>query len=186
MRKLFFLVPALLLAGCRGEQVAFQFQPATATSVPLATAPQGGVSPEVTVVAAATPAAVTEDLGTTLAPTPAKHRRPRQVVAALKMLPPSTLATLAAAMPTQASQQLLQRRPHLGRRHTTEGAAENGLGRVALFFIGVTLALLAGLAALFALIPGVSFWGGLGLAAGALVVLFLLYSLVSGGKKKKA
>jgi O-antigen/teichoic acid export membrane protein len=81
---------------------------------------------------------------------------------------------------------LAARRPHLGRRHATEGAAENGLGRVALFFIGVTLALLAGLAALFALIPGVSFWGGLGLAVGALVVLFLLYSLVSGGKKKKA
>jgi hypothetical protein len=38
------------------------------------------------------------------------------------------------------------------------------------------------MAALFALIPGVSFWGGLGLAAAALVVLFLLYSLVSHKK----
>ena len=184
MRKLFFLAPALLLAGCRGEQVAFQFQPATATSVPLAAAPQGGVSPEVTVVAAARPAIGAQAAGTT--PAPPRRLRPRQVVAALRALPPSTLATLATAGPTPASQQWAARRPHLGRRHATEGAAENGLGRVALFFIGVTLALLAGLAALFALIPGVSFWGGVGLAVGALVVLFLLYSLVSGGKNKKA
>jgi hypothetical protein len=106
------------------------------------------------------------------------------LLAALKMLPPSTLGTLATAVPDPASQQLAPRRPHLGRRPTTEGAAENGLGRVALFFIGVALAVVAGLAALLALIPGVSFWGGLGLAVGALVVLFLLYSLVSGSKKK--
>jgi len=107
--------------------------------------------------------------------------RPRRLAAALKALPPTALATLA--VPTRASRQLSQR---LGRRHTTEGAAENGLGGIGLFAIGVVLALLAGLGALFALIPGVSFFGGVGLAVGALVVLFLLYSLVSGGKKKKA
>ena len=96
-----------------------------------------------------------------------------------RTLAPLATMKLAAPLAKQLAHRLQRPRP-------TEGAAENGLGRVALFFIGVTLALLAGLAALFALIPGVSFWGGLGLAVGALVVLFLLYSLVSGGKKKKA
>jgi hypothetical protein len=95
------------------------------------------------------------------------------------------LATLAATAPAPAGQHLAQRLPHL-RRHATEGAAENGLGRVALFFIAVALGIVAGLGALLALIPGVSFWGGVGLAVAALVVLFLLYNLLSGGKKKKA
>ena len=184
MRKLLCVVPALLLASCHSQQVAFQFQPAPATSVPVAAAP-AGVSPEITVVGAAESAASPATTGTTAIPKLPKRLRPRQVAAALKLLPPGTLATLATTAPTPASQPLAQRLPHL-RRHATEGAAENGLGRVALFFIGVTLALLAGLAALFALIPSVSFWGGLGLAVAALVVLFLLYSLVSGGKKKKA
>ena len=179
MRKLLCVVPALLLASCHSQQVAFQFQPAPATSVPLVAAP-AEVGPEVTVVATAIPAATS----TTPSSTPAK--RPRQLSAALKALPPSTLATLATAAPALASQQLTPRLAHLGRRHATEGAAENGLGRVALFFIAVTLGLVAGLAALLALIPGVSFWGGVGLAVAALVVLFLLYSLLSGGKKKKA
>lgn len=183
MRKILCVVPALLLASCHSQQVAFQFQPAPATAVPVA-APTG-VSPEITVVAAA-PAA-SPAASATATPTLAQRPRlrQRQVVAALHALPSGTLATLATTAPASQHQQLAQRLPHL-RRHTTEGAAENGLGRVALFFIGVTLALLAGLAALFALIPGVSFWGGVGLAVGALVVLFLLYSLVSGGKKKKA
>lgn len=182
MRKILCVVPALLLASCHSQQVAFQFQPAPATSVPVATAP-ARVSPEITVVGAATP---TETAAApTPAPQPAKRLRPRQLAAALKSLPPSTLATLAAAASAPASQHLTQRLPH-PRRHATEGTAENGLGRVALFFIGVVLAVVAGLAALLALIPGVSFWGGLGLAVAALVVLFLLYSLVSGGKKKKA
>lgn len=179
MRKILCVVPALLLASCHSQQVAFQFQPAPATSVPVAAAPVG-TSPEITVVGAATPAE-------TAAPTatPAQRLRPRQLAAALKSLPPSTVATLATAAPAPAGQHLTQRLPHL-RRHATEGAAENGLGRVALFFIGVALAVVVGLGALLALIPGVSFWGGLGLAVAALVVLFLLYSLASGGKKKKA
>jgi hypothetical protein len=180
MRKLFLLVPALLLAGCRGEQVAFQFQPAPATSVPVA-APAAVASTQVATTAEALGAENPAASQPITPLKPAKQLRPRRLAAALRALPQSTLATLAA--PARASQQLTQ---HIGRRHATEGAAENGLGRVALFFIGVTLAVLAGIAALFALIPGVSFWGGLGLAAGALVVLFLLYSLLSGGKKKKA
>jgi hypothetical protein len=180
MRKLLCLVPALLLAGCHSQQVAFQFQPASATSVPMAAAP-AGASPEIIVVAAAAPAATTVAPGTTPSSQPAKRLRPRRLAAVLSTLPPNALASLAA--PAKASQQLSQ---HIRRRHATEGAAENGLGRVALFFIGVVLAVVAGLAALLALIPGVSFWGGLGLAVAALLVLFLLYSLLSGGKKKTA
>jgi uncharacterized membrane protein len=180
MRKLFLLVPALLLAGCRGEQVAFQFQPAAATSVPMATIPAVAGSQ-----ANATPAALATEnqaAGQPTTPTkPAKKLHPRRLATALKALPQSTLATLAA--PTRASQQLAQ---HIGRRHATEGAAESGLGRVALFFIGVTLAVLAGLAALVNLIFSVGFFTALGYTAAGLVVLFILYSLLSGGKKKKA
>ena len=184
MRKLLCVVPALLLASCHSQQVAFQFQPAPATSVPVAAAP-AGVSPEITVVAAATPATSPAVVGTAPAPKPAKRLRPRQLASALTTLPPSTLATLATVAPAPTGQPLMQRLPHL-RRATTEGAAESGLGRVALFFIAVALGIVAGLGALLALIPGVSFWGGVGLAVAALVVLFLLYSLVSGGKKKRA
>ncbi|GAA4501497.1 hypothetical protein GCM10023172_23450 [Hymenobacter ginsengisoli] len=152
--------------------------------MPVAAAP-AAVSPEITVAAASESASSAAAISLASAQNPAKRLRPRQLVAALNSLPPSTLTTLATAAPTQASKQLAQRLPHV-RRHPSEGAAESGLGGIGLFVIGVVLAILAGLAALFALIPGVSFWGGLGLAAGALVVLFLLYSLVSGGKKKKA
>jgi hypothetical protein len=177
MRKLFLLVPALLLAGCRGEQVAFQFQPAPATSVPVA-APRAGADAPAT----AAPAIVATESPATGQPTtplkPTKQLRPRRLAAALKALPQSTLATLAA--PTRASQHLAQ---HIGRRHATEGTAENGLGRVALFFIGVTLAVLAGLAALVNLIFSVGFFTALGYTAAGLVVLFVLYSLLSGGKK---
>jgi hypothetical protein len=96
----------------------------------------------------------------------------------VRALAPLAVAKLATPLAKQLAHKLQRQRP-------TEGAAENGLGRVALFFIGVVLAVLAGLAALVSLIPGVSFWGGLGLAAAGLVVIFLLYSLFSGGKKKK-
>jgi small-conductance mechanosensitive channel len=95
-----------------------------------------------------------------------------------RTLAPLATAKLAAPVAKQLARRFQRQRP-------TEGTAENGLGRVALFFIGVVLAVLAGLAALVSLIPGVSFWGGLGLVAAGLVVLFLLYSLFSGGKKKK-
>jgi hypothetical protein len=180
MRKLFLLVPALLLAGCRGEQVAFQFQPAPPTSVPIAATPAVADIQAAATLAASAPENLAASQPTTSLE-PAKPLRPRRLAAALKALPQSTLATLAA--PTRASQHLTQ---HLGRRPATEGAAESGLGRVALFFIGVTLAVLAGLAALVNLIFSVGFFTALGYTAAGLVVLFILYSLLSGGKKKKA
>jgi uncharacterized membrane protein len=178
MRKLFLLVPVLLLAGCRGEQVAFQFQPAPAMSVPVAVVPAPASAQETT-AAAALPTEILVASRPATAPSLAHQVRPRRLAAALKALPPSALATLVA--PARASQQLTQ---HLGRRHATEGAAESGLGRVALFFIGVTLAVLAGLAALVNLIFSVGFFTALGYTAAGLVVLFILYSLLSGGKKK--
>lgn len=177
MRKPLFLVPALLLAGCHSQQVAFQFQPATSTAVAVAPPPAAPAplpAPRTEVAASSAPAASL--------PQPARRLRPRRLAVAIKALPPATLAQMTT--PTLAEQP--QPRHFLQRRPATEGAAESGLGGIGLFVIAVVLGLLAGLAALFALIPGVSFWGGLGLAAGALVVLFLLYSLVSGGKKKKA
>jgi hypothetical protein len=178
MRKLFLLVPALLLAGCRGEQVAFQFQRAPAMSLPVAATP-AGASLQAAAATAALPAETQVAPSTTAPLKPTQPLRPRRLAAAFKALPQSTLLTLAA--PTRASQQLAQ---HIRRRHPTEGAAENGLGRVALFFIGVTLAVLAGLAALVNLIFSVGFFTALGYTAAGLVVLFILYSLLSGGKKK--
>ncbi len=174
MRKLLCVVPALLLASCHSQQVAFRFQPAPATSVPVASAPAEASPVEVSAALGA-PTAATAAPSPTPAPLPAKRLRPRQLLTTLNSLPPSTLASLSA---TPKVSPLVRLRP---RRHTTEGAAENGLGRVALFFIAVALGIVAGLGALLALIPGVSFWGGVGLAVAALVVLFLLYSLV---KKK--
>lgn len=175
MKRILFLVPALLLAGCRGEQVAFQFQPAPATSVAMA--------PEIPItsssIAPSTPAAVPTPAPVTALPKTAGQLRPRRLATTLNALPTNALSTLAA--PTLASRQLSQ---HLRRRHATEGAAENGLGRVALFFIAVTLGVLAGLAALVNLIFSVGFFTALGYTAAGLVVLFLLYSLLSGGKKK--
>lgn len=175
MKKIVFLVPALLLAGCRGEQVVFQFQPAPATAVTLA--------PEIPVTnlltAPAEPVAATAP-ATAAVPQKATERpHPRRLAATLKVLPTAISTTLAA--PTLASRRLSQ---HLGRRHATEGAAESGLGRVALFFIAVVLGVVAGLAALVNLIFSVGFFTALGYTAAGLVVLFLLYSLLSGGKKK--
>ncbi len=174
MRKLLCVVPALLLASCHSQQVAFRFQPAPATSVPVASVPVDAGPIEAGAVLG-TPAAATAAPSTAPALLPAKRLRPRRLTTTLNSLPPSTLASLAA---TPEVSQRVRLRP---RRHTTEGAAESGLGRVALFFIAVALGLVAGLGALLALIPGVSFWGGVGLAVAALVVLFLLYSLL---KKK--
>jgi len=174
MRKIVFLVPALLLAGCRGEQVVFQFQPAPATAVALP--PQTAATTLATLptepVAAAVPAPATASVK------PMERLRSHRLAAAIKALPTNTLT--ATELPAQASRQLSK---HL-RRHATEGAAENGLGRVALFFIAVALSVVAGLAALVNLIFSVGFFTALGYTAAGLVVLFLLYSLLSGGKKK--
>jgi hypothetical protein len=178
MKKPLWLVPALLLAGCRGEQVAFQFRPGPATSVALA--PATSVTSSLAIASAPAATAGTPAPGATQ-PGPTKPWRARRLARTLNALPGTSLAVVAA--PTLASRQLSQ---HLRRRHATEGAAENGLGRVALFFIAVTLAVLAGLAALVNVIFGVGFFTALGYTAAGLVVLFLLYSLLSGSKKKKA
>jgi len=172
MRKPLLLVPALLLAGCRGEQVAFRFQPATSTAAIIRPVPA--------------PTAATLVLADTLAPAASLASLPatRPAVAHPHRLSLAPLApTLARiATPALAARKLAQQ---LGRRHTTEGRAENGLGTIGLFVIAVVLGVLAGLAALVNLIFGVGFFTGLGYAAAGLVVLFLLYSLLSGGKKKK-
>jgi hypothetical protein len=173
MRKTLFLVPALLLAGCRGEQVVFQFQSAPATSVAMApTLPVTNSSAALSTLAVAPASAPVA-----ASPKPVVQLRPRRLVA--NSFSVNALTTLAT--PKLTNQKLSQ---HLRRRHTTEGVAESGLGRVALFFIAVTLGVLAGLAALVNLIFSVGFFTALGYTAAGLVVLFLLYSLLSGGKKK--
>jgi len=89
-------------------------------------------------------------------------------------------------MPRRISQLAALR--HLGRQRATAGparTAESGLGGIGLFFIAVLLGVLAGLGALVSVIFGTGFFAGVGFAAAGLVVLFLLYSLLSGGKKKR-
>jgi hypothetical protein len=181
--RLFFLGLLPLLAGfmassCQSSRPGFSFQPAPYRAEALATAPASG-----TVADAALPQAPPAALPAHSQHATPAHRASLQRVMRLAALLPQAAAP---ADPTVAATAQPQARhlPRLLRQRATHGAAENGLGRVALFFIGVALALVAGLAALFALIPGVSFLGGVGLAVAALVVLYLLYSLVSGGKKK--
>lgn len=178
------LLAGFIVSSCQSSRPSFSFQPATYRSLPVAAASPGQPS----VDSVASPAAPTNAAGAT--PAPATRRLPRRAVrlaaAWLPHLPTAALAdpTVTASVARPATQPHYL--PRLLQKRATHGAAENGLGGIALFFIGVALALVAGLGALFALIPGVSFWGGVGLAVAALVVLFLLYSLVSGGKKKKA
>jgi small-conductance mechanosensitive channel len=179
MRKILVLAPALLLAGCHSAQVVTQ-RPAPVAEPLAAAVPAAPFDSSLAATVTTTlPAAPAE---TAAAATPAVARpqtqpSPRPAQKAHTLAPLAT-TKLAAPLAKQLAHKLQRQRP-------TEGAAENGLGRVALFFIGVVLAVLAGLAALVSLIPGVSFWGGLGLVAAGLVVIFLLYSLFSGGKKKK-
>ena len=179
MRKFVWLVPALLLAGCRSEQVVFQFQPAAATL-----AVSGGVG--AAAVAAPTPAALPTPraaaplakagvVAPAMPAAPAPPAMPRRPALATRL-------ARAATLPLAQTQRLAR---HLGRRPATEGAAENGLAGVALFFIGVALAVVVGLGALVSLIFDVGFFTGVGYAAAGLVVLALLYSLLSGGGKKK-
>lgn len=179
MSKPYLLLPALLLAGCRSEQVAFQAPPAPASVVVAA---PSSLATSATIVASRPAAAlvsvsapVTQPVHSTLV----QRRAQRPVVVAA--LPVATLATPPApARPRLLQRLALRKLATSGSAHTTE----SGLGGTVLFILAVVLALLAGLAALFALIPGVSFWGGLGLAVGALLIIGLLYSLLSGGKKK--
>ncbi|TDN36189.1 hypothetical protein E4631_07960 [Hymenobacter sp. UV11] len=182
--RLVFLCLLPLLAGfmassCQSSRPSFSFQPAPYRA---ATAVAPRVSTTLADSAALPAAPVAEAVVVGAAPTP--HPGAQRLVTVLPRLQTAALTDPTLATTTTLPQAQLRHWPRLLRQQATHGAAENGLGRVALFFIGVALAIVAGLAALFALIPGVSFWGGVGLAVGALVVLYLLYSLVSGGKKK--
>lgn len=179
MKKPLWLAPALLLAGCRSEQLVFQTPPAASAPV-AATAPRVLLDSILTAtVAVARPLAPAAPRPVPASPTaavqPAALVRPRQAKLQL-----SSLSKLLFSKPV--AKQLTH---HLRQRRATEGAAESGLGGIGLFVIGVVLALLAGLGALVNVIFGVGFFTGVGYAAAGLVVLFLLYSLFSGGKKKK-
>ena len=178
MRKLLLLAPVLLLASCHSAQVALQPKSAAAEPITAATPTLPFDSTLAATVVAARPVATVDS------PTPPPAAQPLPPVQRPQrtsvLRPIARLATAGIAAPV--AKQLAHR---LQRQRPTEGAAENGLGRVALFFIGVVLAVLAGLAALVNLIFSVGFFTALGYTAAGLVVLFLLYSLFSGGKKKK-
>ncbi len=181
MRKLLLLAPVLLLASCHSEQVVLQSH--SPVSEPIATAPAVALDSTLTATvvvhrpeATAAPAATAAPLAATKLQTqPAQQSR-----LAGGLRPLSRLATATIARPM--ARHLAHR---IQRQRTTEGAAESGLGNIALFFIVALLAVLAGLAALVNVIFSVGFFTALGYTAAGLVVLFLLYSLLSGGKKKK-
>lgn len=177
MRKPLVLVSALLLAGCRSEQLVLTTLPAASQQVATAASPRFLADTTLTAtVAAARPATpVGGPTGRSLQqPSPRLLRKTSPPALAL---PPVSKLLIA----TPVARRLAQ---HLQRRRPTEGVAENGLGRVGLFFIGVVLAILAGLAALVNVIFSVGFFTALGYTAAGLVVLTLLYLLFSTGKKK--
>jgi hypothetical protein len=173
MKKLLFLA-GVMLAGCRSEQAVFQFQPGASAQVvaPATVLIDPALAAEVRVA----PAVLARSL-----PLPQQRSYSRRQEQRVTIVASNSL--LPAAMPQRtAAQRLL---PHLlPKQRATSGAAESGLGRVGLFFIGVVLGVLAGLAALVNVIFGVGFFTALGYTAGGLVILFLLYKLFSGGKKK--
>lgn len=178
MRKPLWLAPALLLAGCRSEQLVFQTPPTTSTPV-VAAAPR---------VLTDTALMATVAVARPLAPA-ASRAVPTSPAAAAQPaapLPHHAKAKLPALIKILITKPVAKQMAHrLRQRRSTEGAAESGLGGIGLFVIGVVLALLAGLGALVNVIFSVGFFTGVGYAAAGLVVLFLLYSLFSGGKKKK-
>lgn len=178
MRKPLLLVPALLLAGCRSEQLGLTAPPVASAQPTAAVGPSflADTTLTATVAAArlAAPAGVPAGRSLQL-PSP----RLRSKISSPKLaLPPVSKLFITAPVAKQLARHLQPRRP-------TEGVAESGLGRIGLFFIGVVLAILAGLAALVNVIFSVGFFTALGYTAAGLVVLFLLYTLLSGGKKKK-
>ena len=181
MRKPLWLAPALLLAGCRSEQLVFQTPPTASTPV-VAAAPR--VLTDTTLmatVAVARPLAPAAPAAPRAVPTsPAAAAQPAAP------LPYHTKVKLPALTKILITKPVAKQLAHrLRQLRSTEGAAESGLGGIGLFVIGVVLALLAGLGALVNVIFSVGFFTGVGYAAAGLVVLFLLYSLFSGGKKKK-
>jgi hypothetical protein len=178
MRKLLLLAPVLLLASCHSAQVALQPKSAVAEPIAVATPTLPFDSTQAATVVVTRPATATN------APTPLPATQPLapvqrpQRTSVLRPIVRVATAGIAAPVAKRLAHRLQRQRP-------TEGVAESGLGRVALFFIGVVLAVLAGLAALVNLIFSVGFFTALGYTAAGLVVLFLLYSLFSKGKKKK-
>ncbi|MVN76038.1 hypothetical protein GO988_06850 [Hymenobacter sp. HMF4947] len=175
MKKLLFLA-GVLLAGCRSEQVAFHFQPVASTAVatkPRAVAPAEAPEAPAPVSSSAALPPPTEPSHPATAPT--QPLRQRSVAKLTQALPPLATATV----PMRAARRLAQ---HLHRQQARGGAAESGLGNIGLFFIGVVLAVLAGLAALVNVIFGVGFFTALGYTAAGLVVLGVLYLLLSGKK----
>lgn len=193
LRPVAFLFVLSLLASCRSEQVAFQFAtPVGAGPGALARTPRPAppVAPETPAAAApapATTAAAGAPATVAAAGAPTRQRLSQSVRSQARQL----LALRSLARPALALEAPAQLRPHrraAGALAHTQRTAEAGLGRVALFFIGVVLAVLAGLAALVNLIFGVGFFTALAYTAAGLVVLYLLYQLLSPKKavKKKA
>ena len=178
MRKLLLLAPGLLLASCHSEQVALRTRSAISKPIAATTPVVVLDSTLAATVVAAHPATVPNVTARATEPLPTQRPKPHRASSLRPIVTVAATTTRLAPVAKRWAHRLQRKRP-------TEGAAESGLGSIGLFFIGVVLALLAGLGALVSLIPGVSFWGGIGLAAAGLVVLFLLYSLLSGGKGKK-
>lgn len=193
LRPVAFLFVLSLAAGCRSEQVAFQFTTpvgagpgalaraprpalpvATETLAPTGPSPATAVTPGAPASAVATGAPARKSLSQSV-------RNQAHRLRALNLLPQP------AATP-EAPAQLRPHRRAAGALAHTQSTTEAGLGRTVLFILGVVLAVLAGLAALVNLIFGVGFFTALGYTAAGLVVLYLLYSLFSPKKpaKKKA
>ncbi|QNH62529.1 hypothetical protein [Hymenobacter sediminicola] len=140
----------LLLASCRSQEVAFQFQPATGkVATPALSVPAVAPTPLPTVVAAtyATPAA------------PASRTRPAGIRRLLLIRRPALYQTAARA--TVA-------RPYAAAKHLGERPQQPQLEHTAAFVLGA--ALIAG-----GVVGGILLGGWLGLGVGALVVLLGYY-----------
>lgn len=178
LRPVTFLFVLSLMAGCRSEQVAFQF------TTPL-DAGYGALARTSHAVAVEASKPTTPDEAPAVAAARKSFSRSVRIYAQHSLIMNPLLRPVAAP---EAPVQLRPHRRAAGALAHTQRTAEAGLGRVALFFIGVALAVLAGLAALVNLIFGVGFFTALGYTAAGLVVLYLLYNLFSPKKtaKKKA
>ena len=176
-RPVVFLFVLSLLAGCRSEQVAFNFSapvgagPGAPRRVASPAAADARPAPLAPAVSAVAPARLLENAA------PAETRRLRARRPAALRAVQRTAVKLALAGP-------LRPRHRAGSAIArTQRTAEAGLGRTVLFILGVVLAVLAGLAALVNVIFGVGFFTALGYTAAGLLVLYLLYQLFSPKKK---
>ena len=158
-----------LLAGCQSERAAFRFAP---PSRAVAIAPLAAASP----AAAALPSEATTPIvvvpPASRAAKPARRANPARFPAAgTARVPRQQLSKLNRRLATIVP----ARRPAAAAKQARP--AESGLKGIFFFFLGVTLVVLAGLAAGVAAIAGISFWLALGFVAAGLVVLGLLYAL---------